>query len=121
MSIENYGENSLKLFILTYLLEIMVNLFVYGTLRDNKVQKEVIGRTVKSIKDCLKGYKKSTIKIEGEYYSALIPSSSFTLEGLVLSVNAEELKKIDEYETNAYKRKRIVLGGGKKAWVYLKA
>ncbi len=99
----------------------MVNLFVYGTLRNNKVQKEVIGRVIKSIKDCLNGYKKSTIKIEGEYYSALIQSSSSTLEGLVLSINAEELKKIDKYETNAYKRKRVVLGSGKKAWVYLKA
>ena len=99
----------------------MINLFVYGTLRENKVQKEIIGRTVKSTKDLLNGYKKSTIKIEGEYYPILIQSSNSTIEGFVLSVDAEELKKIDEYETNAYKRKRVVLGSGKKAWVYLKA
>lgn len=95
-------------------------LFVYGTLKDSEVQKEVIGRTVKAIPDILEGYKKSKVKINGNTYPILVPDSNNSIEGLVISLAPKELKLIDEYETKAYKRKKVILKSGKRAWVYQK-
>ena len=99
----------------------MENLFVYGTLRDFGVQKEVIGRAVIGFKDGLKGYRESEIEIEGEKYPVLIPDKTNTIEGLVLSVSPRELRLIDEYETEAYRRIKVALKSGIETWVYVKA
>ena len=99
----------------------MENLFVYGTLRETSVQKEVIGRFVIGLKDRLEGYKESEIEIKGEKYPVLIPDKTNSIEGLILSVSSGELEKIDEYETDVYKRIRVALESGRRAWVYVKS
>lgn len=100
----------------------MQNLFVYGLLKKPEIQKEVIGRIIKGLDDSIKGYKKSTIEINGEIFPILIKSNSPRdfIFGKVLEVSEEELKKIDEYETDAYKRKKVILLSGKEVWVYVK-
>ena len=93
----------------------------YGTLRDSAVQKEVIGRTVMTEQDFLKGFRKSKIELHGKTYPILInDSKGEIIEVSILVVTPDELKKIDEYETNAYRRTKIILESGKKAWVYQK-
>ena len=95
----------------------MEQLFVFGTLKQPDVQKEVIGRTIEGLSDTLEGYKIATVDIEGETYPN-IKESPGRVDGLVLEVSPEELGKIDEYETEAYQRKRVVLKSGKETWVY---
>lgn len=95
-------------------------LFVYGTLKKPDTQKEVIGRIAKGLPDTLEGYKKSKIKIDDVLYPIIVPDLNSSIEGLVLSITEEELKTIDEYETDAYKRKKVILKSGKSAWAYVK-
>lgn len=95
-------------------------LFIYGTLADPKIQKEVWGRKIAGVCDILSGYKISEIEIDSEIYPLIIPSEAGKVDGLVIEVTDSELGKIDEYETSVYKRKRILLQSGTTAWVYIK-
>lgn len=96
-------------------------LFVYGTLKESKVQKEIMGRAVRGTPDTLEGYSKSQITIEGESFPIAVKNPKGNIEGLVLELAGEELKKIDEWETAAYTRTKAVLKSGKHAWFYQKA
>ncbi len=96
----------------------MEKLFVYGFLKNPKLQKEVIGRVVKGKSDVLDGYKKSTIIIEGEEYPIIIPSPSDFVKGFVIPITGKELTVIDKYETAAYIRVRVTLKSGTPVWVY---
>jgi len=98
----------------------MESLFVYGTLKNQEVQKLVIERLPESSKDSIAGYRLENVEIDGETYPILIPDSKQKkpIEGLVLLVTEEELKKLDLYETDVYERKTVRLKSGKKAFVY---
>ena len=96
------------------------SLFVYGTLQDPKVQKEVFGRSTDGQPDILEGYKKSQVEIQGVTYPILMPSEEDEIEGLVIKVTPDELGKIDEYETETYRRTEVTLKSGRQAWVYEK-
>jgi len=37
-----------------------------------------------------------------------------------MKITKSELKKIDKYETDVYKRIKVILKNGKEAWVYIK-
>ena len=95
-------------------------LFVYGTLMYPKVQKRIIGRVIKSSKDILKNFEKTSVEIKGGIYPALVPKEGSSIKGLVLELNSFELKKTDEYETNKYKRIKVNLQKQRSAWVYVK-
>ncbi len=110
----------------------MEYLFVYGTLKDPKVQKEIIGRLVEERPAVLSGFIKKEVKIVNE--SALRVSNIEThpiivrsndendsVEGMVLSVSGEELLQIDTYEDEAYQRQKVRLQNGERAWVYEKS
>ncbi len=96
----------------------MTLLFVYGTLKEKKVQQEVLGRIAESFSDTLSGYTLVTIKIKDKTYPQAVPQKNSKIKGLVLSIAPEELKKLDQYETKAYQRKKVILESGKEAWVY---
>jgi gamma-glutamylcyclotransferase (GGCT)/AIG2-like uncharacterized protein YtfP len=95
-------------------------LFVYGTLKDRNVQKEIIGQVVDGVPDILGGFSRSQVVIEGETYPIIIPHSGSSIKGLVLFVTSEELKQIDVYETDVYRREKVRLKSGKIVWVYQK-
>jgi len=95
-------------------------LFVYGTLKNPKIQQRVIGRALTGIPATLKGYKNSKIKIEEKSYSVFFPGENKSVRGLILSITEKELKFIDNYETNAYQRKKAFLDNGEKMWVFAK-
>lgn len=97
----------------------MQNLFVYGTIKDSEVQKKVIGRVAESQNDSLEGYSKSSIILKGITYSILVKGVE-EIEGVVLQVTEEELKKFDIFETKAYRRVREKLKSGIESWVYVK-
>lgn len=97
----------------------MEMLFVYGTLRDKNIEKQAIGREINGNPDSLEGYEKKIIMIRNEPYPIIFPNKDSSVHGLVLEVTEDELKKIDEYESDIYIRKRVVLKSGSKAWAYV--
>lgn len=95
-------------------------LFVYGTIVNPEIQKEILGRTVQGVSDILKGYEKSEVTIDGEIYPCIILNETGMTKGLLIEITDDELRKTDEYETDAYKRERIILKSGVHAWVYVR-
>lgn len=95
-------------------------LFVYGSLRDPKVQMKIIGRLVKGTPDTLLGYDTSTITLNNIIYPILIPEENSIIEGEIFRLSTEELAKVDIYETEAYRRVKVKLKSGTQTWVYMK-
>lgn len=95
-------------------------LFVYGTLKDPEVQKREIGRVTPGTPDVLQGFTRSQIVINKNTYPIVVQKPGDEVSGLVLDVTPDELKKLDIYETDAYRRSEIVLKSGVPAWVYHK-
>jgi gamma-glutamylcyclotransferase (GGCT)/AIG2-like uncharacterized protein YtfP len=93
-------------------------LFVYGTLKDSRVQRSVIGRVDGGIADTLAGYTLTDIQVGQFAYPFIVADENGSVDGLVLAVNDKELARIDRYETSAYRRIEIRLLSGKQAWVY---
>ena len=107
-------------------------LFSYGTLQKQKVQLELFGRILIGTKDNLKGYQLATIEIHDEevlskseqrYHLIAIPSSNEEdfIEGVALEMSWEEIVRADDYETEDYKRIKVILESGKESWVYVSA
>jgi len=108
----------------------MENLFSYGTLQNESVQKETFGRLLTGLKDALIGYQLSMIEILDKNVVAISgkthhPILTFTgdesdiVEGMVFEITSEECKQADEYEVDAYQRELASLQSGKNAWVYV--
>lgn len=93
-------------------------LFVYGTLLDPAVQSRVFGRITSGQPDKLAGYKKDHIRLGGNIYPIIRPKAGGMVEGAVLSVTLAELALIDQYEGDAYQRRKVSLVSGRQAWVY---
>ncbi len=96
----------------------MESLFVYGTLMLPEVQEAVIGRRVVGRPDRLAGFRRSTIRLGGNEYPIIHPAADGMVDGVVLEVTPAELRRIDAYETSAYRRTRVRLVSGMEAWVY---
>ncbi|MCC6896161.1 MAG: gamma-glutamylcyclotransferase [Anaerolineae bacterium] len=96
----------------------MVLLFVYGTLQDPAVQERIIGRVVIGTPDTLEGFFKSQMSMPEGIYPLVIPRHGHEVAGLVLEVTEEELRRMDVYETTAYRRVRVPLRSGRESWVY---
>ncbi len=93
-------------------------LFVYGTLQDSAVQQRIIGRVVAGTPDTLEGFFKSQMSMSDGVFPLVIPRHGHEVAGLVLELTAEELLKMDVYETTAYRRVRVPLRSGRETWVY---
>ena len=98
----------------------MERLFVYGTLRDPKILKSVIGRGAENSPDILDGFRKVTITIFSEKYPVIIPSEESSVDGDVIDVSEDEFLMIDQHETKSYTKKKVKLKSGTIAWVYLR-
>ena len=94
--------------------------FVYGTLMDEKIRYEVLGRKINGIPTILDGYDGSqTITIEDEPYLAAEKNIECSIKGQTIELTSNEISKLDDYETGAYKREEEELPDGIKAWIYL--
>ena len=93
-------------------------LFIYGSLRDKEVQEQLFGKHLDTTPQTLQGYKKIPTYIEGQRYATILPDPHHTVEGDIILVSEEELKKIDSYEYPEFQRKPIEIEG-KKVWVYI--
>ncbi len=93
-------------------------LFVYGTLMDPIVQFAVFGRATEGKPDKLPNYRKSRIRLGGRVYPIVKPAAGSSVEGQVITVSPTELNRIDHYEGEAYRRTKVTLVSGRRAWVY---
>ena len=105
-------------------------LFSYGTLQQEKVQMDLFSRILKGTKDVLKGYKASPIEITDETFLATgdgkiqkiamkSDDNNDSIEGTVFELSGKELLHTDSYEPPDYKRIKVELASGKKAWIYM--
>jgi gamma-glutamylcyclotransferase (GGCT)/AIG2-like uncharacterized protein YtfP len=108
----------------------MENLFSYGTLQMEHVQKDTFGRKLNGEKDVLIGYVLSEVEIQNEAViktsgTNIHPILKFTgketdlVEGTVFEVTSSELSQADEYEVEEYIRVTGDFKSGQKAWVYV--
>lgn len=86
--------------------------FVYGTLRYRLVRGLIIRGASDPRPAVLKGYKRQGLDIQ--------PQPGVSVEGLLLTVNAEQLRRLDRYERLGvrYEREQVRLEDGTLAWVY---
>ena len=112
------------------MLNVMENLFSYGTLQQEKVQLDTFGRLLEGKRDVLQGYciskikikDKSVIKLSGEeIHPILIFTGNIKdeVEGTVFRINFSELLMADRYEVDDYSRVEAILQSGTKAWIYV--
>jgi len=86
--------------------------FVYGTLRFAPVRWIVKGRAGDPPPHTLEGYRKTGLDIR--------PDPDSEVEGLLLQVSNDELRRLDRYERLGvqYRREAIELDDGRQAWIY---
>ncbi|MBT8321096.1 MAG: DUF4286 family protein [Eudoraea sp.] len=94
-------------------------LFVYGTLLEGEVRQLVFTRELDGRKDLLSGYRIHRNKVSGLYPSVeATGQDEDQVSGEVFVVSSDDLKRADQYEGEAYMRKRVMLASGTEAWVY---
>ena len=112
------------------MLNVMENLFSYGTLQQKKVQLDTFGRLLEGKRDVLQEYcisqikikDKSIIKLSGkEIHPILIFTGNIKdeVEGTVFRINFSELLMADRYEVDDYSRVEALLQSGTRAWIYV--
>lgn len=95
-------------------------LFAYGTLRDGDIRKALFGGRPAGTADVLEGYAKTTTSIGGVEYPNIVPADKGAVEGELMEIDEETLRRVDDYETSVYARKKMTLGSGARAWVYIR-
>src|SRR5690606_19528641 len=88
--------------------------FVYGTLRYRWVRLLVMRTQGAPQTAILEGYRRQQLDLE--------PDADARVEGLLLSVSAAQLRRLDRYERLGvrYERRPVELADGTLAWVYLR-
>ncbi|MCO8275026.1 gamma-glutamylcyclotransferase [Actinoplanes sp. TRM 88003] len=105
-------------------------LFSYGTLRDPAVQEANFGRTLPGRDDSIVGYRLDVLEIADAEVVALSGQSHHpilvatgspadTVDGSVLELTDDELRRADDYEVDDYHRVQVPLVSGGTAWVYV--
>ena len=95
----------------------IMNIFVYGTLLDDTVRGRVLGKDVKGTEDVLEDYIIDTHSVLTSY-PTIIPLDKGYVNGMYFDVNEEDIKKLDRYESQYYKKIDIKLKSGTKSLVY---
>jgi hypothetical protein len=108
----------------------MIHLFSYGTLRQPEVQRAVFGRLLDGDHDSLTGFRidhvtitdPAVIDASGSEVHLILrrdPVVTAPIIGSVLAIEAADLPAVDAYEGDTYARIEVVLGSGRKAFVYV--
>lgn len=105
-------------------------LFSYGTLQDPRIQRALFGRVFVARPDALTGYTRGRVPVApGDtdnahltHYENAVPTghADDRIDGTVLEVTADELRRADDYEAPAgYARREVTLASGLSAVVYV--
>lgn len=98
------------------------NLFVYGTLRDDGVVRQVTGRTFPKVEGTLTGYRRAEASPRFPYHYLAAQEGASVRGVVLLGVDPESLGRLDEYEGECYERRRVTISTGQgthEAWVYV--
>ncbi|MDF0531465.1 gamma-glutamylcyclotransferase [Tsukamurella sp. 8F] len=107
-------------------------LFSYGTLQLPAVQAEVFGGSVPGEGDAVIGFVLRRLTIEDPKVVALsgtavhpvlvpAPDPVAQVDGTAFTLTDAQLAAADDYEVDAYVRRRFPLRSGRDAWVYVLA
>ncbi|MEO5774640.1 MAG: gamma-glutamylcyclotransferase family protein [Sphingomicrobium sp.] len=105
-------------------------IFSYGTLRQAEVQRAIFGRELEGHADALTGFRVGMVAISNPEVVRLSGSSEHPrlirtddnkdrVEGVALSITADELVAADAYEAADYVRVPVTLTSGRSAFVYV--
>ena len=101
----------------------MAKLFCYGTLQESSVQMELIGRVVNDkVITSIENYIVLRDYVDPEdniAYPRIIERHNGCVYGSILEFTDEELKMLDEYETEMYERVFIRTKCGEEVQVYM--
>jgi len=93
-------------------------LFVYGTLQYPSVLAAVLGRVPAMTPGRVAGWRAAALP--GRVYPGLVPAPGRGASGQVLAgLTAGEWRRLDEFEGDAYERRRLPLVAGGEAWTYV--
>jgi gamma-glutamylcyclotransferase (GGCT)/AIG2-like uncharacterized protein YtfP len=98
-------------------------LFVYGTLRDTDIRRELTGKGYfVAASAMLQGFVMEQLNLDGETYPIIrfTGNPEDTIQGEVLDVDHNDLLAFDVYEGPEYTRERVKLENGMVAWTYCK-
>nr|WP_314896106.1 gamma-glutamylcyclotransferase family protein [uncultured Flavobacterium sp.] len=102
----------------------MEQLFTYGSLQNDDIQKDLFGRILEGTPETLIGYVLKEIQIEEEFGLVKYPiimethKPEDTINGIVYTISTQELRQTDLYEGLHYKRVEVHLQSNQKAWAY---
>ncbi len=112
--------------------ETPVQLFSYGTLQQEQVQRSNFGRPLAGSPDTLAGYRTDWVQITdpdviaasgSDRHPIVRPTGdpSDSVAGTLFTITPAELAAADTYEVDDYRRYEVELLSGNRAWVYLAA
>lgn len=94
--------------------------FGYGDFMKDAVLRKILGRLPKRVPAKLRGYRRFFDDLLGHYN--LVHEDGGVVEGeLLLGITAKELRALDAFETDTYRRRVITVhteAGPSEAWVY---
>jgi len=97
----------------------MTKLFCYGTLLSPQTQLDVLGRILIGPVETLKEHViVNDVNIDNEFFPRLKKYPNGIVFGHIYNLTEEEVKKLDEYETDAYYRIEIKTDLGTTVQVY---
>jgi len=107
-------------------LDYNTKLFCYGTIINKKQRLELLGKNDQKMeKAILKGYEiKEDLEIydytlkKSEFFKVIRENKQSVINGFIINFTIEELKILDCYESDHYKRKEIIDQNNNKVWVY---
>ena len=86
-------------------------LFSYGTIQNEDVQEKILGKRLKGERAVLTGYVLGQVYADGGFYPCIFLSEKYDKHvfGTVFEVSEKDLKKLDEYESEAYRRQNVIV------------
>jgi gamma-glutamylcyclotransferase (GGCT)/AIG2-like uncharacterized protein YtfP len=94
------------------------NIFVYGSLLDNKLRRNIIGRDIEGKSDILEDYIIDTHSVLNAYPTIIKLEGGF-VNGKVFKVTDSDIEKMDRYETHYYKKIEVTLKSKVMSLVYI--
>jgi gamma-glutamylcyclotransferase (GGCT)/AIG2-like uncharacterized protein YtfP len=94
--------------------------FAYGTLLDAKVRNDILGYSTSICNSKIQGFHMKKIRLGGRIYPILVEDhgSEIWIEGGYFKINPKDLKRLDDYESPAYRRKLVKTAEGVPVWIY---
>jgi gamma-glutamylcyclotransferase (GGCT)/AIG2-like uncharacterized protein YtfP len=96
----------------------MVKLFVYGTLMNDEIRENILGRVVKAKPDTLCGYSLTKHPILSLYPVVKLTDGE-CVDGMVFDVDVGDFPRLDHYESQFYKKINVKLTSGNDSMVYV--